>query len=380
MMMRDTDDSVRTFRATVRKLVADKVEPHAQSVDEEARFPEESYEALANAGILALAYPEKWGGQQADLLTQVVAVEEIAAACSTTALSVFATWAGLDAALVAGSPELLEEIVPGAVSGQTLVSFCLTEPRSGSDLAGLTTSAVRHGSDWVLNGTKRFITNGGRSDWYAVLARTGDQQYGVFMVDRDQEGVSFGALEKKMGHRGSPTSDVILDDVRVPAYRVVGDGTNGYRCMMNSLTYTRPIIAAQAIGIAQGALDASVRYIRERTAFGSSVADFQLVKGLVADMAVKVESSRAVLYRAIPLAEKNDESARGATSMAKLLATDTAMAVTTDAVQLLGGYGYLQDYPVERMMRDAKITQIYEGTNQIHRLLIAKQVYRDTPR
>jgi alkylation response protein AidB-like acyl-CoA dehydrogenase len=369
------DFVLEEFRATVRRLAAERIAPYAAEVDQKARFPQEAYDALAEASLTGLPFPEHLGGQAASFMPQVICIEEIARVCSTTALTLFATWGGLDAAVQHGSPELLEEIVPGAAAGRYGVSFCLSEPRSGSDLAGLRSKAVQDGGDWVLNGNKCFITNAGWSDWYAVLARTGDKNYGVFMVHRDDAGISFGTPEKKMGHRGSPTADVLLEDCRIPGYRAVGDATRGYHYMMGSLMYTRPIVAAQALGIAQGALDEAVKYTAQREAFGQPVSDFQMVRGMVADMAVKIESARALLYSCVPMVERGDPRARAHVSMAKLLCTDTAMAVTTDAVQLHGGYGYLQDYAVERMMRDAKITQIYEGTNQIQRLLIARAVY-----
>ncbi|MDB5842628.1 MAG: acyl-CoA dehydrogenase protein [Herminiimonas sp.] len=366
------------FRGMVRRLAVDKILPNAAETDATSLPPEKSYAAFREAGMLGLPFPEALGGQDGDLFTQVIAMEELARVCATSALSLMTPWAALDPVVHFGSDELKNLLIPAAARGEIRAGWCLTEPRGGSDLPGMISRAERRGDDWVINGTKRFITNATWAQWYLVLARTGDKDYGIFMVHHEDKGISFGKLEKKMGLRGSPTADVIFDNCVVPASRVVGDPTRGYPNMMLSLSYSRPLIAAQALGIAQGALDEAVKYTKERNQFGQPVARFQMVRGMIADMAVKVESSRALLYRAVEAAMdgKNADNARSLASMAKLLCSDTAMSVATDAVQLHGGYGYLQDYPVERMMRDAKITQIYEGTNQIQRLIIAKHVYQ----
>ena len=372
----DAQEEMRQFRETVRRLAKNRIAPHAADVDEKARFPEESMEALREAQIPSLPYPERYGGQEAPLLAQLIAVEEVARVCSSTAVTFLVTWIGMDNILRHGDPGLLEQLMPGVVAGTDGVSFCLTEPQSGSDLAGLRTRAERVGDKWVVRGNKCFITNAGWSKWYPVLARTGgERDYGIFLVHRDDPNISFGEPEKKMGTRGSITADVVFDGCEVPAEQVLGDPTQGYRYMMQSLNYSRCIIAAQALGIAQGALDEAISYTQEREAFGQPVARFQMVRGMVADMTVKVEAARALLYRAAEIVEAGDPRARQFASMAKLAASDAAMSVTTDAVQLHGGYGYLRDYPVERMMRDAKVTQIYEGTNQIQRLLIANAAY-----
>lgn len=366
-----------TFRETMRRLAVDKIAPHAAEVDRTKSPPKQAHAALRDAGILGLAFPEELGGQGGDLLSQVIAVEESARVCATSGLTLLTGWAALDPLIRFGSPELVKEVVPPVAAGTMIAGWCLTEPQGGSDLPALKTRAVRDGNDWVINGNKRFITNATWADWYLVLARTGEKAYGIFMVHRDDPGISFGKLENKMGLRGSPTADVIFDNCRIPASREVGDTTKGYEHMMVSLTISRPLISAQALGIAQGALDEAVKYTSDRKQFGQSVSRFQMVRGMVADMAVKVESSRSLLYRAVEAIEADPVQGRTLASMAKLLCSDTAMSVTTDAVQLHGGYGYLEDYPVERMMRDAKITQIYEGTNQIQRLIIAKSVYAD---
>lgn len=363
------------FRASVRRLATEKIAPHAAEVDRTKSPPFKAHEALRDAGLLGLPYPVELGGQDGDFLSQIIAIEEVARIDSTSCLAMLNNWIVLHPLVTFGARDLVARIIPQICSGAALAAWCLTEPTVGSDLAGLKTRAERRDGGFVLNGNKRFITHAGWADWYLVLARTEDKSYGIFVVHRDDPGISFGRPEAKMGLRGSPTADVNFDDCFVPEDRVVGDPVDGYRYVMASLNSSRPMISAQALGIAQGALDASIAYTRERRQFGQALAQFQLVKGMVADMAVKVESSRALLYRAVDLVHSDPEKARLFASMAKLLCSDSAMAVTTDAVQLHGGYGYTEEYPVERMMRDAKITQIYEGTNQIQRLIIAKELF-----
>ncbi len=365
------------FRDTMRRIAVDKVAPHAAEVDRTKQPPIKSHAALSEAGIVSLGFPEEFGGQGGNLLSQVIAVEEAARVCATTGLTLMTGWAALDPLIRFGAKELIGQIVPSVAAGKTIAGWCLTEPQGGSDLPALKTRAVREGDHWVVNGTKRFITNATWAEWYLLLARTGEKDYGIFMVHRNDPGLSFGKLENKMGLRGSPTADVIFEDCRIPANRAIGDTTKGYEYMTVSLTISRPLIGAQALGIAQGALDEAVLYTRDRKQFGQSVSRFQMVRGMIAEMAVKVEASRSLLYRAVEAIEEDPAGGRTLASMAKLLCSDTAMQVATDAVQLHGGYGYLEDYPVERMMRDAKITQIYEGTNQIQRLIIAKSVYAD---
>ncbi len=365
----------QSFRANVRRLAETRIAPHAASVDEEARFPIEAREAFQAMELAGLAFPSLLGGGDADLMAQVIAVEEIARVCASAALVLLIPWAALTPLVRHGSPSLRQQIVPGVASGRSLASFCLTEPSGGSDLPGLKTKAKRAADGWRIDGRKRFISNAGWSEWYAVLARTDDDGFGVFYVHRDDTGISFGAPERKMGVRGSPLADVILEDCRIPPDRVIGDPRQGYAYMMQTLTYTRPLVAAHALGIAQGALDQAIAYTAQRKQFDSVVARFQLVRGMVADMTTRIEAARSLLYRAVERADANDDEARAFAAMAKLFCSDTAMAVTTDAVQLHGGYGYLKDYPVERMMRDAKVTQIWEGTNQIQQLLIAKHAF-----
>jgi alkylation response protein AidB-like acyl-CoA dehydrogenase len=378
-MTRDSDLSATydEFRGMIRRLTRERVVPHAIQVDREARPPLEAVAAFREAGLMGLPFPEKFGGQDGDLMTQTIAVEEVSRGCASSGLTLMTGWAALDPLARFGSDALKEEILPSIASGEKFAGWCLTEPHGGSNVAGIRTSARLERGYWIINGTKRFITNAGWADWYLVLARTDEKAMGIFMVHKDDPGIRFGRQEDKMGLRGSPTADVLFEDCRIPQDRVVGDAQGGYERMMVSLSISRPLIAAQALGIAQGALDEAVAYTKTRAPFGQPVSRYQLTRGMVADMAVKVESSRAVLYRAVELIESDPVKARVFASMAKLLCSDTAMEVTTQAVQLHGGYGYLKEYPVERMMRDAKITQIYEGTNQIQRMIIAKHVYQD---
>ncbi|MDP3494877.1 MAG: acyl-CoA dehydrogenase family protein [Hyphomonadaceae bacterium] len=365
-------------RESVRRFAEQEVKPFAAIVDRDARFPAESIRAFPKLGLSGLPFPENLGGSAADLMAQVVTVEEVARTCASSAHLLLTPWVALAPLVAAGSDELQRQIVPRVASGQAMASFCLTEPSGGSDLAGIKTAVERTADGWRLNGTKRFISNGGSSDWYAVLARSGERAFGVFMVHRDDPGLSFGAQEKKMGTRGSPLSDVIFDDCVIPHGRVVGDPSEGYSLMNRILTYSRPLVAAQALGIAQGALEEAIAYTSQRSQFNTKISRFQMVRGMVADMTTEVEAARSLLYRAVAIAGDNDDRARGFASMAKLMCSNTAMSVTTNAVQLHGGYGYLEDFPVERMMRDAKITQIWEGTNQIQQLVIAKYAYSAT--
>ncbi|MDM0014921.1 acyl-CoA dehydrogenase family protein [Variovorax sp. J22P168] len=378
-MKRDLDvtSAYDEFRSMVVRITRERVVPHAATIDREARPPLEAVAAFREAGLMGLPFPEALGGQDGDLMTQTIAVEEVSRGCASSGLTLMTGWAALDPLARFGSESLKAQILPSVASGEKIAGWCLTEPHGGSNVAGIKTRARLERGQWVIDGTKRFITNAGWAEWYLVLAKTDEKSMGIFMVHKDDPGIRFGKQEDKMGLRGSPTADVIFEDCRIPEDRVVGDAIGGYARMMVSLSISRPLIAAQALGIAQGALDEAVAYTKTRSPFGQPVSRYQLTRAMVADMAVKVEASRAVLYQAVQMIESDPEKARVFASMAKLLCSDTAMEVTTQAVQLHGGYGYLKDYPVERMMRDAKITQIYEGTNQIQRMIIAKHVYQD---
>lgn len=374
-IMNDDDNIYEQFRANVRRLATAKIAPHAAACDEEARFPEESLKAFKELDLVGLAFDEEIGGQAGDVLTQSIALEELGRVCASSSLTLMVIWAGSVPVAKHGSATLRDDVIRPAVKGDTVFSICLTEPQTGSNLFALKTRAEKIGSEWVLKGQKRFISNATRSDWYTVLARTGEKAFGLFVVHKDDPGLSFGKKERKLGIRASPTADVIFDDCRIPEHRCVGDPAKGYDYITDSLSYTRILIGAQALGIAQGAFDAAVAYTSGREQFGQVISRFQMIRGIVADLATKIEASRSLLYRAAQALDAKNPSARSLASMAKLLCSDTAMEVATQAVQLHGGVGYTCDFPVERMMRDAKITQIYEGTNEIQRLIIAKNIY-----
>ena len=360
------------FRNAVRRLAEARIQPHAADVDEKKRFPEEALTAFKELQLVTLPVDEAVGGQSGDLLAQCICLEEIARVCATSSLTLMVIWAGLGPIASYGSRKLVDEVMASATGGDFVASICLTEAQGGSDVWGARTRAEFKNGRWVINGQKRFISNATRSDWYTVLARTGEDTYGVFAVHRSDPGLKTGKVESKMGIRGNPTADVIFEDCAVDEYRLLGDAKQGRRYITDSLTYTRPLIGAQALGIAQGALDAAIRYVKEREVFGQQLARFQMIRGTIADLATEVEAARQLLYRSCLAGENNEPEARTLASMAKLFCSNVAMRVTTEAVQLHGGAGYLTDFPVERMMRDAKITQIYEGTSEIQKLVIAK--------
>ena len=371
------------LRQTVRELAEAKIAPAAADVDASARFPQEALDALTGARLHAAHIPESHGGEGADALAAVIIIEEVARACASSSLIPAVNKLGTVPLLLSASEELKRRYLPPVARGEALFSYALSEAGAGSDAAGMKTRAVRDGGWWVLNGTKMWITNAGVSEYYTVMAVTdpgrGARGISAFVVEKSDPGVSFGEPEKKLGIKGSPTRTVILEDARIPADRMIGGEGTGFRTALATLDHTRITIAAQALGIAQGALDYAASYVKERRQFGKPVADFQGVQFMLADMAMKLEGARQLTYHAAALSERAmaGEKVPGltfASAAAKCLASDTAMTVTTDAVQLLGGYGYTRDFPVERMMRDAKITQIYEGTNQIQRVVMARSL------
>ncbi|MFJ9032616.1 acyl-CoA dehydrogenase [Streptomyces sp. NPDC102274] len=371
------------LRDTVRALAEAKIAPFAAAVDEEARFPQEALDALVASDLHAIHVPEEYGGAGADALATVIVIEEIARVCASSSLIPAVNKLGSLPVILSGSENLKKTYLGPLAKGDAMFSYCLSEPDAGSDAGGMKTKAVRDGDHYVLNGVKRWITNAGVSEYYTVMAVTDPDKrtkgISAFVVEKGDEGVSFGAPEKKLGIKGSPTREVYLDNVRIPADRLIGEEGTGFATAMKTLDHTRITIAAQALGIAQGALDYARGYVQERKQFGKPIADFQGVQFMLADMAMKLEAARQLTYSAAARSErvsagsaKEDLTFFGAA--AKCFASDAAMEITTDAVQLLGGYGYTRDYPVERMMRDAKITQIYEGTNQIQRIVMARNL------
>jgi alkylation response protein AidB-like acyl-CoA dehydrogenase len=373
------------LRESVRQLADDKIAPHAAKVDASAEFPAEAHAALVKADLHAVHIPEEYGGAGADAIATVIVIEEVARACASSSLIPAVNKLGTVPLLLSASDELKRRYLPRVASGEAMFSYALSEPEAGSDAAAMKTRAVRDGDNYVLNGTKRWITNAGVSKFYTVMAVTdpgaGAAGISAFVVEDSDEGFSVGALEHKLGIKGSPTREVYFDNCSIPADRMIGAPGTGFRTALATLDHTRITIAAQALGIAQGALDYATGYVKERQQFGKAIAEFQGLQFMLADMAMKVAAARQLTYAAAARSERAMAGDRAddltfISSACKCFASDVAMEVTTDAVQLLGGYGYVSDYPVERMMRDAKITQIYEGTNQIQRVVMARQLLK----
>jgi alkylation response protein AidB-like acyl-CoA dehydrogenase len=367
------------FRRVLRQFCEDKIAPLAAGIDERAEYSWEVFELLKMMELPALQLPVEYGGSGADLVTQAIAAEELARVCASTSLTYLISKLGMLPVLNFGSEDLKHRYVPKIASGESQASYCLSEADAGSDVAAMKMRAVRDGDSYVLSGTKSWITNAGISDLYLIFAKTdppaGHRGISAFVVERDW-GVQVTKLEHKMGVKGSPTGQLLLDEVRVPAANLVGEENRGFYIAMHTLDRSRPTIGAQAVGIAQGALDFAAGYMRERKVKGQPISEFQGLQFMIADAAMRVEAARGLVYRACELVDLGDPygDLGKIGAMAKAYASDVAMAVTTDAVQLLGGYGYTSEFPVERMMRDAKITQIYEGTNQIQRIVIAKKL------
>ncbi|MFI2434556.1 acyl-CoA dehydrogenase [Streptomyces sp. NPDC018693] len=366
------------LRDAIRSLAEAKIAPYAAAVDEEARFPREALQALVANDLHAVHVPEEYGGAGADALATVIVIEEVARVCVSSSLIPAVNKLGSLPVILSGSEELKKKYMTPLAKGDAMFSYCLSEPEAGSDAAGMKTRAVRDGDHWILNGVKRWITNAGESEYYTVMAVTDPTKrskgISAFVVEKSDEGVSFGAPERKLGIKGSPTREVYFDNVRIPADRMIGEEGTGFATAMKTLDHTRITIAAQALGVAQGAFDYAKGYVQERKQFGKAIADFQGIQFMLADMAMKIEAARQLTYAAAAKSERGDSDLTFQGAAAKCFASDVAMEVTTDAVQLLGGYGYTRDYPVERMMRDAKITQVYEGTNQIQRVVMARNL------
>ena len=373
-------DEHRELRVAVRSLADDKVAPRAAEIDESGEFPRDVYDVLVASGFHAIHIPEEYGGQGGDALAVCLVIEEVARVCASSSLIPAVNKLGTMPLMVGADEEMLARYLPPVASGAAMFSYCLSERESGSDAAAMKTRAIPDGDDWILSGQKSWITNAGISDYYTVLAVTdpdaGPKGISAFVVHADDEGLSFGGPERKLGIHGSPTREVLFDRVRLPGDRIIGAPGTGFRTAMTTLDHTRITIGAQAIGIAQGALDAAVTYAREREQFGHPIADFQGIQFMLADMAMKLEAARSLVYAAAAKSERGDADLPFFGAAAKCYASDVAMEITTDAVQVFGGNGYTRDYPVERFMRDAKITQIYEGTNQIQRIVMARQLLR----
>ncbi|WP_137295117.1 acyl-CoA dehydrogenase family protein [Nocardioides dongxiaopingii] len=373
-----TSEDHEELRAAVRDLVENKVAPYAAEVDETASYPQAAHDALVASDFHAPHVPEEYDGVGADALATCIVIEEVARGCASSSLIPAVNKLGSLPLILGGSPELKQRYLPRLAAGEGF-SYGLSERDAGSDTASMRTRAVRDGDHYVLNGQKSWITNAGVSEFYTVLAVTDpDAPRGkgisAFIVEKSDEGFTFGEKERKLGIKGSPTRELLLDDVRIPADRMIGEPGTGLPLALRTLDHTRVTIGAQAVGIAQGALDLAVGYVKERQQFGKRIADFQGIQFMLADMAMKLESARQMVYVAAAKSERDDPDLGFFGAAAKCLASDAAMDITVDAVQLLGGYGYTQDFPAERMMRDAKITQIYEGTNQVQRVVVARKL------
>jgi alkylation response protein AidB-like acyl-CoA dehydrogenase len=373
-------EELETFRKAVRAVCDDHLAPRAAEIDETDEFPHDAHRALVDAELMAVGYPEEFGGSGESSLAFAVLVEEVSRASASVSLIPLVARLGAIPVMLAGSDDLKRELLGGIASGTHLMSYALTEPGSGSDAGSMRTRYERTDGGFRLDGTKRFITNAGVSDRYTVFAQ-GDPEkrtkgISAFVIHADDPGFSVGKSEAKMGIKGSPTREIYLDGVEIPEDRLIGEEGQGFSYAMRTLDYSRPSIAAQALGIAQGAFDVAARYVTEREQFGKKIAEFEALQFMLADMATQIEAARLLTYRAAAACDAQDPRLTYVASIAKLHASDTAMRVTTDAVQLLGGYGYMREYGVERMMRDAKITQIYEGTNQIQRVVIARQILK----
>jgi alkylation response protein AidB-like acyl-CoA dehydrogenase len=371
------------LRETVRVMAEKEIAPYAAEVDEQERFPREAFDALARSGFAAVHIPEEYGGQGADAVATCIVIEEVARVCASSSLIPMVNKLGTMPILLSGSEDLKRLVCGPVAAGTTTSSYALSEREAGSDAASMRTRAVLDGDHWVLNGTKCWITNAGESQWYTVMAVTdpdrGANGISAFVVHADDPGFEVGTKERKLGVKGSPTREIHFSDCTIPADRIIGEPGSGFKTALRTLDHTRPTIGAQAVGIAQGALDAAVDYVKERKQFGRAIADFQAVQFMLADMAMKIEAARHLVYVSAARSERDAGQLGFVSAAAKCFASDIAMEVTTDAVQLFGGAGYTRDFPVERMMRDAKITQIYEGTNQIQRLVMARHLLGEAP-
>ncbi len=369
------------IRDLCRKIAEEKIKPIRAHYDESNEFPREIIKVFADADLSGLYIEEAYGGMGGGVMDLSIAVEEFSKACSGIALSLAATALGTFPIILFGTPEQKQQYLPRIAKGQAMAAFGLTEAGAGSDASGIQTTAVLDGDHYVLNGTKQWITNGGEADIYTVIAITnrskGPRGASAFIVEKDAPGFTFGKKENKMGIRASATRELVFQDCRIPKANLLSKEGMGFIVAMKTLDQSRPGVAAQALGIAAGALEEAVRYSRERRQFGKPIAAFQGLQFMLADMATQVEAARTLVYAAARYIDSGAKEVSKISAMAKLFASDTAMRVTTDAVQVLGGYGYMKEYPVEKMMRDAKITQIYEGTNQIQREVIALALIKE---
>jgi alkylation response protein AidB-like acyl-CoA dehydrogenase len=380
MAMSHLSEDEQTLIEVLREIALEKVAPRAAEIDHTAQFPWDMKELLAQQDILAMPFPIEYGGIGASELAILMAIEELSRHCATTALILCVQQLGSLPILLTGTEEQKRTYLPPLASGEWLAAYGLTESGSGSDAAAMQTVAARKGDTYILNGSKRFITNGGLAQVNSVFAMTdrekGTHGISAFIVEKDFPGFSVGRIEDKMGIKGSQTAELIFTDCEVPAENLLGREGDGFKIALMTLDRTRPGIAAQALGIAQGALDLAVSYSKQRIQFGKPIADNQGIQFMLADMATKIEAARLLVYHAAEMIDRGEKNFSKYSAMSKTFASDMAMEVTNDTIQILGGYGYMKEYPAERMMRDAKITQIYEGTNQIQRLVVARDLLK----
>jgi alkylation response protein AidB-like acyl-CoA dehydrogenase len=374
------NEDQKLFVDQVRRMVTEKVEPRAADIDKKGEFPWELKKIFQDMGLLGLSVPEEYGGFFRGHIFVCLAVEEIARACVSSSLIVQVQSLGWETILIGGTEEQKKKYGPLIASGEKLIAFGLTEPGAGSDAAAMKTRAVRRGDRYILNGSKCFISNGPIADVVSLFAMT-DSSQGVkgistFIVEKEFKGFSVAKWESKMGIKGSPTGELVFEDVEVPPENLVGKEGRGFVYAMQTLDTSRPVIASQAVGLAQGALDQAVKYAKERVQFGKPIASFQGISWMLADMAAQIEAARALNYQAAEMVDTNHPRKSYMSACCKMFASDVAMRVATDALQIAGGYGYMTDFPFERMMRDAKITQIYEGTNQIMKLVISRELLK----
>ncbi len=372
-------DEQRMLREAIRELAEDKIAPRAAEIDEKAEFPYDVLAALVRAGFHAVHIPEEYGGAGADAISACIVVEEVARVCASSSLIPAVNKLGSQPIILSGSEDLKKTVLGDIAAGE-MISYALSEREAGSDAASMRARAMRDGDSWVLNGTKCWLTNAGVSTYYTVMAVTdpdkGANGISAFVVHKDDPGFSVGAKERKLGIKGSPTCEIYFENCTIPGDRIIGEPGTGFKTALRTLDHTRLAIGAQALGIAQGAFDATVVYMKQRHQFGRAIAEFQGLQFMLADMGMRIEAARHLVYAAAARAERNEANLTFTSAAAKVFASDTAMSVTTDAVQLFGGAGYTRDFPVERMMRDAKITQIYEGTNQINRMVMARNLLK----
>lgn len=368
----------KELQQNIRRLAEEKIKPRAAAIDAKEEYPHDILAILAELGYLGITFPAEYGGAGLDLLSYCLVVEEVARVCASSSQIITVQELSMLPLYIGGTEEQRRRYLPDLIKGRLIGAFGLTEPAAGSDVRGMEMRAERQGGYYVLNGQKTFISNGGVADIYTIFAKT-DRGITAFLVEKDTDGFQVSKLGKKMGIRGSPTARLHFDNCRIPLENRIGEEGDGWRIAMKTLERTRPGIGAQALGIAQGAMDVCLEYVQQRRQFGRPIGSFQGLQFMLADMAISIEAARGLVYRAAAALNNTDFRSRNLeherlASMAKVFASDTAMQVTTNAVQILGGYGYFQDYPVERMMRDAKITQIYEGTNQVLRWVIARSL------